>query len=46
VTPEGVAAAWEQANDERGMKELSAGFEQPGKFAQQAADKLGLEQAS
>src|SRR5210317_358099 len=37
VSPEGVAAAWEQLNDEAGMQELKAGFEQPGKFAEQAA---------
>jgi NAD(P)-dependent dehydrogenase (short-subunit alcohol dehydrogenase family) len=43
VSPEGVAAAWEQLNDETGMRELGAGFEQPGKFAEQAAAKLGLD---
>jgi NAD(P)-dependent dehydrogenase (short-subunit alcohol dehydrogenase family) len=43
VSPEGIAAAWEQLNDETGMKELGAGFEQPGKFAEQAAAKLGLD---
>jgi NAD(P)-dependent dehydrogenase (short-subunit alcohol dehydrogenase family) len=42
VSPEGVAAAWEQLNDEARMQELKAGFEQPGKFAEQAAHKLGL----
>jgi NAD(P)-dependent dehydrogenase (short-subunit alcohol dehydrogenase family) len=45
VSPEGIAAAWEQLNDETGMKELGAGFEQPGKFAEQAAAKLGLDLA-
>jgi NAD(P)-dependent dehydrogenase (short-subunit alcohol dehydrogenase family) len=42
VSAEGVAAVWDELNDEAGMKELSAGFEQPGKFAEQAANKLGL----
>ena len=45
VSPEGVAAAWEKLNDETAMKELGAGFEQPGKFAEQAARKLGLKLA-
>jgi len=45
LTPEGIAAVWDQLNDETGMKELSAGFEQPGKFAEQAARKLGLKLA-
>jgi len=43
VSPEGVASVWDELNDEEGMKELSAGFEQPGKFAEQAARKLGLD---
>jgi len=43
VSPEGVASVWEELNDEEGMKELSAGFEQPGKFAEQADRKLGLD---
>lgn len=43
VSPEGIAAVWDELNDEAGMKELAAGFEQPGKFAQQAATKLGLD---
>jgi hypothetical protein len=42
VTPEGIAAVWDELNDEKGMRELSAGFEQPGKFAEQAAKKMGL----
>ncbi len=42
-SPEGIAAVWDELNDEAGMKELAAGFEQPGKFAQQAATKLGLD---
>ena len=42
LTPEGIAAAWDDLNDETGMRELNAGFEQPGKFAEQAARKLGL----
>lgn len=43
VTPEGIAAAWDAINDGQDMRELQAGFEQPGKFAQQAAKKLGLD---
>jgi NAD(P)-dependent dehydrogenase (short-subunit alcohol dehydrogenase family) len=43
VTPEGVAAAWARIDSEDGMRELKAGFEQPNKFATQAADKLGLD---
>ena len=42
VSPEGIAAVWDELNDEKGMRELGAGFEQPGKFAEQAAKKLGL----
>ncbi|NOR37313.1 MAG: hypothetical protein GQ577_11235, partial [Woeseiaceae bacterium] len=37
LSPEGIAAVWDELNDEKGMRELSAGFEQPGKFAEQAA---------
>jgi len=43
VSPEGIAAAWDAMNNETGMKELMSGFEQPGKFLQQGADKLGIE---
>jgi len=43
VTPEGIAAAWSTIEDEAGMRELQSGFEQPTKFATQAAKKLGLE---
>jgi len=42
VTPEGIAAAWHAIDDEAGMRELQSGFEQPTKFAQQAAKKLGV----
>ena len=45
VTPEGIAAAWDSINAGQDMRELQAGFEQPGKFAQQAAKKLGLDLA-
>ena len=44
LSPEGIAAVWNELNDEEGMRELGAGFEQPGKFAEQAARKLGLKQ--
>ncbi len=43
VTAEGIAAAWDTIDDESGMRELQNGFEQPTKFAEQAARKLGLE---
>ena len=42
VTPEGVAAAWASIDSEEGMREFTAGFEQPSKFSAQAAKKLGL----
>ncbi len=43
VTPEGIAAAWDSIDNEAGMRELKSGFEQPTKFAAQAAKKLGLD---
>jgi len=43
VTAEGIAAAWSTIDDIDGMRELQSGFEQPGKFATQAAKKLGLD---
>ena len=43
VSAEGIAAAWEAINAEAGMRELGSGFEQPTKFAMQAALKLGLD---
>ena len=43
VTAEGIAAAWSTIDDTDGMRELQSGFEQPGKFATQAAKKLGLD---
>jgi len=42
LSPEGVAAAWEQISDEADMQIPRAGFEQTEKFARQAAEKLGL----
>ncbi|MDH3352147.1 MAG: SDR family NAD(P)-dependent oxidoreductase, partial [Gammaproteobacteria bacterium] len=45
MSAEGIAAVWDELNDETDMQELSAGFEQPGKFAEQAARKLGLKLA-
>ncbi len=45
VTPEGIAAAWESIDDVDGMQEFTGGFEQTGKFAQQGAEKLGLDLA-
>ena len=43
LTAEGIAAAWDGINEESGMRELQSGFEQPTKFATQAAKKLGLD---
>ena len=43
VTADGVAEAWEAINNEEGMRELQAGFEQTGKFAQQGAKALGID---
>ena len=43
VSAEGIAAAWDAINAEAGMRELGSGFEQPTKFAMQAAEKLGLD---
>jgi len=45
ATPEGIAAAWESISDVDGMQEFTGGFEQTGKFAQQGAEKLGLDLA-
>jgi len=43
ITADGVAAAWDTIESEDGMRELKSGFEQTGKFAQQAAKNLGIE---
>jgi NAD(P)-dependent dehydrogenase (short-subunit alcohol dehydrogenase family) len=43
LSAEGVAAAWEAINSEKGMKELQSGFEQSTKFAMQGAAKLGID---
>ena len=43
VSAEGIAAAWDTINDQAGMSEFNGGFEQTGKFAQQGAEKLGLD---
>ncbi len=43
VTAEGIAAAWDTINDEAEMRELTSGFDQTSKFAQKAAEKLGLD---
>jgi len=43
VSAEGIAAAWNDIDDVNGMRELQSGFEQPSKFAGQAAKKLGLD---
>jgi hypothetical protein len=43
VSPEGIAAAWDNINDPAGMQEFTGGFEQTGKFAKQGAEKLGLD---
>ncbi len=43
VSPEGIAAAWDNVDDQAGMQEFTGGFEQTGKFAKQGAEKLGLD---
>ena len=43
ATAEGIAAVWDTINDQAGMSEFNGGFEQTGKFAQQGAEKLGLD---
>ncbi len=43
LTPEGIAESWGTIDDESGMRELQAGFEQPTKFVTQAANKLGID---
>ena len=43
VSAEGVAQAWEAINNQDGMRELQAGFEQTGKFATQGAKALGID---
>lgn len=43
LSPEGVANAWAEINDESGMKELQGGFEQTGKFAKKGATNLGID---
>ena len=41
VSAEGIAAAWDNIDGTGSMRELQMGFEQPEKFAKQAAAKLG-----
>ncbi len=43
ISPEGIAAAWNAIEDLEGMVESQTGFDQPTKFASQAAKKLGLD---
>jgi NAD(P)-dependent dehydrogenase (short-subunit alcohol dehydrogenase family) len=43
LSPEGIAAAWEDINNEEGMQELTAGFQQTQKFATQGAEALGID---
>jgi NAD(P)-dependent dehydrogenase (short-subunit alcohol dehydrogenase family) len=43
VTADDVAKAWDAIDDEDGMQELKAGFEQSEKFARQSAQALGIE---
>jgi NAD(P)-dependent dehydrogenase (short-subunit alcohol dehydrogenase family) len=42
LTPEGVAESWDAITNQEGMRELKAGFDQTGKFAQQGAQALGI----
>jgi NAD(P)-dependent dehydrogenase (short-subunit alcohol dehydrogenase family) len=43
LSAEGIAAAWETINDEKGMQELTGGFQQTEKFATQGAKALGMD---
>jgi len=43
ASAESIAAAWDTINNEEGMQEFTGGFEQTGKFAQQGAEKLGMD---
>jgi len=43
ATAEGLAAAWENVNDERDMQEFHSGFDQTTKFATKAAESLGID---
>ncbi len=43
ISADGVAAAWEKINDEDGMSELQAGFEQSRKFAEMGARARGID---
>lgn len=43
---EGVAEAWEKINDESGMRQPQAGFEQSRKLAQLAAEAAGIDLTS
>ena len=43
LSADGVAENWEAINDETGMRELTGGFEQTGKFVTKGAEKLGIE---
>jgi NAD(P)-dependent dehydrogenase (short-subunit alcohol dehydrogenase family) len=43
LSPEGVADAWAEIDDEADMKELKMGFEQASKLAMKAATNLGID---
>ena len=43
LSPEGVADAWSEIDNEEGMKELKMGFEQASKLAMKAATNLGID---
>ncbi len=43
LSADGVAAAWDAINDETGMRELTGGFEQTGKFATKGAQSMGIQ---
>jgi NAD(P)-dependent dehydrogenase (short-subunit alcohol dehydrogenase family) len=43
LSADGVAANWEAIDNETGMKELTGGFEQTGKFASKGAQNLGID---
>jgi NAD(P)-dependent dehydrogenase (short-subunit alcohol dehydrogenase family) len=43
LTADGVAAAWAAIEGNDGMRELTSGFDQTGKFVRQASKKLGID---
>ncbi len=45
ISADGIASAWATIDGDEGLREITNGFDQPAKFAKQAAVKLGLDLA-